>query len=196
MGPWTKLSREAQLAILAAAIASGSSLACSICKPFIICDPPPPTPTLMICDPPPPSPAQTRTTPKATTTPVKPTATPVQKATPTPTLMICDPPPPSPSQSSSAPSVLPLAHGREARIVQAAPGTLDFAVQRAAPGGDVQWTVSGGTLAALPDDGVRWEPPRRPGRYLLQVVVDWGAEGLAVDSLVLTVTGEGLVIVG
>ena len=111
-------------------------------------------------------------------------------------MMICDPPPPSPSQSSSAPSVLLLAHGREARIVQAAPGTLDFAVQRVTSGGDVQWTVSGGTLAALPDDGVRWEPPRRPGRCLLQVVVDWGVEGLAMDSLVLPVTGEGLVIVG
>ncbi len=186
MGAWTRLSREAQLAILAAAIASGSSLACSICKPFIICDPPPPTPTLMICDPPPPSPAQTRT-PQAT-------ATPVQKATPTPTMMICDPPPPSPTTGASRPT-LPLTR-REVRIVQTSPAGLDFAVARPLTGGNVQWTVSGGALAALPGDGVRWAPPARPGRYLLQVVVDWGAEGLAVDSLVLTVTEDGWVIVG
>jgi hypothetical protein len=98
------------------------------------------------------------------------------------------------------------------RIVQTAPGTLDFAVERPAPGavraqsvgaarvggtgGDVQWTVSGGALAVLPDDGVRWEPPARAGRYLLQAVVDWGAEGLAVPSLVLTVTEGGMVIAG
>ena len=202
MGTWTKLSREAQLAILATALASSSTLACSLCRPFVVCDPPPPTPTLMICDPPPPSPA----------TPRPRTATPVKKATPTPTMVICDPPPPSPTPTiticdpppappatSGTPtksSALPLPRREEVRIVQMAPGTLDFAVERPAPGGDVQWTVSGGALAVLPDDGVRWEPPDRPGRYLLQAVVDWGVDGLAVHSLVLTVIEGGAVFVG
>ncbi|MBU0493529.1 MAG: hypothetical protein KKA73_28710 [Chloroflexi bacterium] len=186
MGAWTKLSREAQLAILAAAIASGSTLACSVCRPFIICDPPPPTPTLMICDPPPPSPTQTPDR--------LPTLTPV----PTPSIIICDPPPPSPTPvaDASRPPTLPLAHRREARVVQLGPRTLDFGVECPAPGGDVQWTVTGGALAALPGGGVRWEPADQPGRYLLQATVDWGTDGLAVDSRVLTVTEEGAITVG
>lgn len=181
MGTWTKLSREAQLAILAAAIASSSTLACSLCQPFIVCDPPPPTPTMMICDPPPPPP----------------TVPPVTPATPTPTMMICDPPPPSPSTStSSSHPALPLAQRREVRVVQMAPGALNFAVEHPAPGGDVLWTVTGGELVALPGNGVRWDPPAKPGHYMLQAVVDWGADGLAVHSLVLTVTDDGAIVVG
>ncbi len=58
-----------------------------------------------------------------------------------------------------------------------------------------RWSTSGGTLV---EDGeqVTWQPPAQPGRYLLQVVADWGQVGLAVDALTLTVEEDGSVTVG
>jgi hypothetical protein len=58
-----------------------------------------------------------------------------------------------------------------------------------------RWSASGGTLV---EDGecVTWQPPAEPGRYLLQVVADWGQTGLAVDALTLTVEEDGSVTVG
>jgi hypothetical protein len=45
------------------------------------------------------------------------------------------------------------------------------------------------------DEQVMWQPPAEPGRYLLQLVADWGYEGLAVDSLVLTVNRDGSIYI-
>jgi hypothetical protein len=61
-------------------------------------------------------------------------------------------------------------------------------------GARYRWSASGGTLAG---DGkqVTWQPPDREGRYLLQVVADWDAAGLAVDALVLVVGDDGSVTV-
>jgi hypothetical protein len=58
-----------------------------------------------------------------------------------------------------------------------------------------RWSTSGGTLV---EDGecVTWQPPIEPGRYLLQVVADWGQVGLAVDALTLTIEEDGSVTVG
>lgn len=58
-----------------------------------------------------------------------------------------------------------------------------------------RWSVSGGTLT---DEGERvtWLPPDEPGRYLLQVVADWGADGLAVDAVTLVVQPDGTVWIG
>ena len=58
-----------------------------------------------------------------------------------------------------------------------------------------RWTTSGGLLDG-DGDRVTWLPPAEPGRYLLQVVADWGAMGLAVDALVLVVDQDGGVTVG
>ena len=38
-----------------------------------------------------------------------------------------------------------------------------------------------------------WQPPAEPGRYLIQVVADWGRLGLAVDATVLVVQEDGRV---
>jgi hypothetical protein len=58
-----------------------------------------------------------------------------------------------------------------------------------------RWSASGGTLVK---DGecITWQPPVEPGRYLLQVVADWGQAGLAVDALTLIVEEDGSVTVG
>ena len=58
-----------------------------------------------------------------------------------------------------------------------------------------RWSASGETLV---EDGERvtWQPPTEPGRYLLQVVADWGQVGLAVDALTLVVEEDGSVAVG
>jgi hypothetical protein len=45
------------------------------------------------------------------------------------------------------------------------------------------------------DDRVTWVPPPQSGRYLLQLVADWGADSLAVDALTLAITEDGTVVV-
>jgi hypothetical protein len=69
---------------------------------------------------------------------------------------------------------------------------LSFTAETPWPGAHCGWTVSGGTLI---DAGgrVTWRPPARAGRYLLQVVADWGPMGLAADALVLAVEDDGSV---
>ncbi len=83
---------------------------------------------------------------------------------------------------------LPLAEVRSVRIDWQ--GGLTFAARSPWPGARCRWSVSGGVLI---DGGeqVTWQPPAEPGRYLLQVVADWGWRGLAVDTLTLTVDKDG-----
>jgi len=212
MIPWRKLPKNLQRAILAMMLLSGEAAVASCCAPMV-CDPPPPpsvtpqpTPAVspIICDPaPPPSSTPTPTaTPTATVTPVRP---------PVKTPMIFDPPPEPPpapdsmrierakaAKGSSAP--LPLAEIRSVSIYtdDSAPDSADGLVFEAGspwPEARYRWSASGGSLE---DDGGRatWQPPNRAGRYLLQVVADWDAAGLAVDALVLVVGEDGSVTVG
>ncbi len=92
--------------------------------------------------------------------------------------------------ASQAP--LPLAEIRTADILWG--DDLTFQVDTPWSGARYRWSVTGGTLLGQ-DERVTWEPPAEPGRYLLQLVADWGGEGLAVDSLVLTVNRDGSIYI-
>ena len=92
-------------------------------------------------------------------------------------------------EDSRAP--LPLAELRTVEIVWQ--DGLTFAAETPWPGAWYRWSASGGRL--IEDSrGVIWQPPAEPGRYLLQVVADWGRTGLAVDAAVLIVEDDGGVI--
>jgi Carboxypeptidase regulatory-like domain len=71
---------------------------------------------------------------------------------------------------------------------------LTFGAETPWPDARYRWSASGGTLV---EDGehISWQPPVEPGRYLLQVVADWGQAGLAVDALTLIVEEDGSVTV-
>ncbi len=215
MVPFSKLPRDAQKTILALIVLAGSASLTSCC-PAPICDPPPvppasspttapglltrsaptvspaitrmpPSPTApMICDPTVPPPTLTAT---ATITPT---------GTPEITPVICDPAPPpftpKPETRRDVTSpALPLAEIRTVEIVWA--GGLAFTAETPWPKANYRWSASGGKLV---EQGVRvtWQPPVDPGRYLLQVVADWDAMGVAVDSIVLAVYEDGSVRLG
>ena len=94
---------------------------------------------------------------------------------------------PTPAQTP-----LPLAEIRTVDIVWG--DGLTFQVDTSWSGARYRWSVTGGTLIDE-REGVSWQPPSAPGRYLLQLVADWGYEGLAVDSLVLTVRADGSILI-
>jgi hypothetical protein len=106
--------------------------------------------------------------------------------------MIFDPPPPPslPARAPGSRDLLPLAEIRRVEIVWRV--GLTFAAETPWPGARWQWSASGGTLSGRGDE-VTWQPPAEPGRYLLQVVADWGRIGLAVDAVVLAVAEDGSV---
>ncbi|NLF02006.1 MAG: carboxypeptidase regulatory-like domain-containing protein, partial [Anaerolineales bacterium] len=81
--------------------------------------------------------------------------------------------------------LLPLAEVRTVTIAHL--GQLVFSAQSPWPGAHCQWTVSGGALLEGYSGQVTWQPPAEPGRYLLQVIADWGRTGLAVDAVALRV---------
>ena len=87
---------------------------------------------------------------------------------------------------------LPLAEIRAVEIVRY--GELTFGVRTRWPGARYRWSASGGTLNGTGEQ-VTWQRPAEPGRYLLQVVADWGATGVAVDALVLAMAEDGRVTV-
>lgn len=91
---------------------------------------------------------------------------------------------------------LPLAEIRTVSIAWL--DGLTFAAESPWPSARYRWSVSGGTLAGevYAGEEVVWQPPTEPGRYLLQVVADWGRSGLAVDGVVLTVEDDGSVTSG
>lgn len=191
MAPWSKLPKDLQKAILTMIILYGSaSVSCRLGP--VICDPPPPpSVTPMICDPPPPPTTATRPTATPTITPMICDPPPPPTVTP----MICDPPPPPPPGGESRPESqdrLPLAEIRAVDIVWE--DGLTFGAETPWSGARYRWSVSGGTLSES-GEGVVWQPPTEPGRYLLQVVADWGQAGLAVDALVLAVGEDGSVTI-
>ncbi len=93
--------------------------------------------------------------------------------------------------TSQAP--LPLAEIRTVDI--AWEDGLTFGAETPWPSARYRWSVSGGTLVES-GEGMTWQPPAEPGRYLLQVVADWGQAGLAVDALTLVVEGDGSITIG
>jgi hypothetical protein len=88
---------------------------------------------------------------------------------------------------------LPLAEIRTVGIVWL--DGLTFAAETPWPSARYRWSVSSGELVGE-GEKVVWQPPAEPGRYLLQVVADWGRTGLAVDAVVLTVEEDGSVTSG
>ncbi len=85
---------------------------------------------------------------------------------------------------------LPLAEIRTVEIIWN--DGWDFAAETPWPEARLRWSASGGQLVeAMGGDGVTWLPPTEPGRYLLQVVADWGYAGLAVDAITLVVESDG-----
>jgi hypothetical protein len=86
---------------------------------------------------------------------------------------------------------LPLAEIRAVKILWEE--GLSFRATSPWPDARWRWTASAGTLQ---EDGERvtWQPPAVAGRYLLQVVADWGPAGLAVDALVATVGQDGAIM--
>ena len=109
--------------------------------------------------------------------------------------MIFDPPP-APSSFLEAPSSLshsslPLAEIRSVAIVRT--DALTYTARTPWPGARMRWTASGGALVEH-GNVVSWQPPADPGRYLLQVVADWGQAGLAVDALVQEIGQDGRVV--
>jgi hypothetical protein len=89
-------------------------------------------------------------------------------------------------QTSQMP--LPLAEIRTVDILW--DDSLTFDVATSWDDARFKWSVSGGELIEEEDGSVTWQPPEQPGRYLLQVVADWGHAGIAVDSMVLVVTED------
>ena len=83
---------------------------------------------------------------------------------------------------------LPLAEIRTVEIVWN--DGWDFAAETPWPEARLRWSASGGQLFET-EDGITWQPPTEPGRYLLQVVADWGYAGLAVDAITLVVEPDG-----
>jgi hypothetical protein len=83
---------------------------------------------------------------------------------------------------------LPLAEIRTVDIIW--DDGLTFDAETPWPDARYRWSASGGTLV---EEGgrVTWQPPAEPGRYLLQVVADWGQAGLAVDALTLVIEEDG-----
>lgn len=51
----------------------------------------------------------------------------------------------------------------------------------------VQWSVSDGELSAKANNRTTWELPNKRGIYQAEVVVDYGADGLAFDALPIEV---------
>ncbi len=208
MIPFSKLPHDVQRSILTLLLLSSSAAtaSCRATPTPQICDPPPPPPSPtvpMICDPTVP-PAITRVSPTinpatvTSTTTITPTATITPTGTPAITPVICDPAPPpftpKPETRRDVTSpALPLAEIRMVEIVWA--GGLAFTAETPWPEANYRWSASGGELV---EQGARvaWQPPADPGRYLLQVVADWGPMGVAVDSIVLAVYEDGSVMLG
>jgi hypothetical protein len=95
---------------------------------------------------------------------------------------------------------LPLSarHGVQIAVVHRAERTLSLEARTTYAGPlRVAWEVTGGELDALGSPRVRWTLPAEPGIYQAEVLLDYGADGVAFDTLMLEVTdghpeqGEG-----
>ncbi len=90
------------------------------------------------------------------------------------------------------PTPLPLAEMRTVKILPS--GLYEFRAETPWPGARLRWSVSGGALSEQ-GASVMWQQPAAAGRYLLQLVADWGQAGVAVHSLVLIVDDDGSIAI-
>lgn len=88
---------------------------------------------------------------------------------------------------------LPLGARQSARIVVVSRRgrVVELQAQSAFTGHKTsRWRVSGGSQERLGEAGLRWELPAEPGIYQVQLVMDYGNEGLAFDALALEVSSS------
>ncbi|MCL4465058.1 MAG: hypothetical protein M1401_02905 [Chloroflexi bacterium] len=129
-----------------------------------------------ICDPVPPPPYLTAAAATRAATAPTPTRTPTPSGTALPRT--------SATQKPDL-ATLPLQRRLTLRILPVKGERFVYTVEANFPTGQVTWLASGGVLEQW-GAGVQWLPPPRPGRYLIQAVVDAGPLGVAVDSLAVT----------
>lgn len=97
------------------------------------------------------------------------------------------------SIGSTVVPLLPLASRDSACIVALArEGNVLVLAARSDHRGErtVEWTATAGTLEAQPDDSVRWALPEAPGMYQVEVVMDYGDDGVGFDALAVEVALE------
>lgn len=75
--------------------------------------------------------------------------------------------------------------GREGRTVALEARTAYRGAHTAA------WEVTGGELDTTTGHAARWTLPAKPGIYQAEVLLDYGADGVAFDALMLEVRDEG-----
>ncbi len=86
---------------------------------------------------------------------------------------------------------LPLAarHGAKIKVVEQLGLTVELEARtKYKLPHRTEWTVTGGTIRASTGSRASWQLPSEPGLYQVEVVVDYGRDGLAVDWLPLEVT--------
>jgi hypothetical protein len=87
---------------------------------------------------------------------------------------------------------LPLSarHGAQIGVVNRSGRTLSLEARTTYPGRHhVSWEVTGGELGTPSGRNVEWTLPNDPGIYQAEVLLDYGDDGIAFDSLMLEVTG-------
>lgn len=85
---------------------------------------------------------------------------------------------------------LPLAARHAAQIVLLGrgDGVVDLEARTPYDGRRIAaWTVSHGTIDTTETDRARWRLPKEPGIYQVQLVVDYGDDGLGFDAMTLEV---------
>jgi hypothetical protein len=86
---------------------------------------------------------------------------------------------------------LPLPARQQARIALVARDGHDVDLEASTPFGGphtIAWTVSGGAIVSQDGARLRWRLPPEAGLYQAELVVDYGAWGLSLDTLVLEVS--------
>jgi hypothetical protein len=91
---------------------------------------------------------------------------------------------------SSLEDTLPLRSREPATIVvvNRNVGAVELRPTGAEVGARVTWTATAGNVAVKADGGATWELPREPGLYQIELLVERGDDGLALDTLTLEVT--------
>ncbi|MBK8257242.1 MAG: hypothetical protein IPK82_31780 [Polyangiaceae bacterium] len=86
---------------------------------------------------------------------------------------------------------LPLSPQRRASIQMLRRDGLEVELRAsgAAAGESVAWTPTAGKIAAADNGKARWHLPKEPGVYQVEMLIDRGDEGFAIDTLTLEVVG-------
>ncbi len=86
---------------------------------------------------------------------------------------------------------LPLSALQQARIALLSRHGRDVRLQATTPFGGprtVAWSVTGGEVLSREGGGLHWRLPADAGLYQAELLVDYGAHGLSIDTLVLEVS--------